>query len=98
MQGYDSYKVEADIELGGTEQLYTLLLARDIQQHFGQPPQTCITVPILRGLDGNRRMGKSLNNYIGVSEDSYEIFAKTMSIPDTLLSDWTSRLGYCREG
>ena len=82
MQGHDSVEIRADIELGGSEQLFSLMVARDLQKDAGQEPQICITLPILRGTDGVRRMGKSLGNYIGVGEPAYEVFAKVMSIPD----------------
>ena len=88
MQGQDSVEIRADVELGGSEQLFNLMRGRDLQQDAGQEPQICITLPILRGLDGVRRMGKSLGNYVGVGEPAYEQFAKTMSIPDTLLREW----------
>jgi len=88
MQGHDSVEVRADIELGGSEQLYNLMVGRDLQRDAEQEPQVCITVPILRGLDGTRRMGKSLGNYIGVGEPANEQFGKTMSIPDTLMKEW----------
>jgi tyrosyl-tRNA synthetase len=94
MQGWDSVEIRADVELGGTEQLFSLLVARDLQQSEGQPPQVAMTMPILVGTDGKRRMGKSLGNYIGVAEDAVTQFAKVMSIPDepmrqyfTLLTD-----------
>jgi tyrosyl-tRNA synthetase len=82
MQGHDSVEIRADVELGGTEQLYNLMVGRDLQQTAGQEPQICLTMPILRGLDGCRKMGKSLNNYIGVGESAKDMFFKTMSIPD----------------
>src|SRR5262249_18503272 len=85
MQGQDSVEIRADIELGGGEQLFNLMRGRDLQADAGQEPQICITLPILRGLDGVRRMGKSLGNYIGVGMPAQEQFDKTMSIPDTLL-------------
>jgi tyrosyl-tRNA synthetase len=88
MQGYDSVEIHADVEMGGSEQLFNLMRGRDLQTDAGQEPQICVTLPILRGLDGVRRMGKSLGNYIGVGEPAYEQFAKTMSIPDTLLREW----------
>jgi len=88
MQGHDSVEVRADVELGGSEQLFSLMVGRDLQRDAGQEPQICLTLPILRGLDGERRMGKSLGNYIGVGEPAYEQFAKTMSIPDTLMREW----------
>src|SRR5438067_6794014 len=85
MQGHDSVEIQADIELGGSEQLFSLMVARDLQRDAGQEPQVCITLPILRGLDGVRRMGKSLGNYIGVGESAYDMFAKVMSVPDELM-------------
>ena len=88
MQGQDSVEIKADVELGGSEQLFNLMRGRDLQQDAGQEPQICITLPILRGLDGVRRMGKSLGNYIGVGETAYEQFAKTMSVPDALMREW----------
>lgn len=88
MQGYDSVAIQADVELGGSEQLYNLMVGRNLQADAGQPGQVCLTLPILRGLDGQRRMGKSLGNYVGVGEPAYEQFAKTMSIPDELMREW----------
>ena len=88
MQGQDSVEIKADIELGGSEQLFSLMVGRDLQRDAGQEPQICITLPILRGLDGTRRMGKSLGNYVGVGEPAYEMFAKIMSIPDDLMKEW----------
>src|SRR5262249_32780979 len=88
MQGRDSVEIRADIELGGSEQLFSLMVGRDLQRDAGQEPQICITLPILCGLDGVRRMGKSLNNYIGVGEPAQVQFDKTMSIPDSLMSQW----------
>jgi len=88
MQGHDSVEIKADVELGGSEQLFSLMVGRKLQEDAGQEPQICVTLPILRGLDGQRRMGKSLGNYIGVGESAYDQFAKTMSIPDDLMRDW----------
>jgi tyrosyl-tRNA synthetase len=88
MQGQDSVEIKADVELGGSEQLFNLMVGRKLQEDAGQEPQICISMPILRGLDGVRRMGKSLGNYIGVGESAYEQFAKTMSVPDDLLREW----------
>ena len=82
MQGQDTVEIKADVELGGSEQLFNLMVGRDLQEDAGQEPQICLTLPILRGLDGDRRMGKSLGNYVGVGEPANEQFAKTMSIPD----------------
>ena len=94
MQGWDSVEIKADVELGGTEQLFSLLVARDLQQSEEQEPQVAMTMPILVGTDGTRRMGKSLGNYIGVAEGAESQFGKIMSIPDepmrqyfTLLTD-----------
>ncbi len=83
MQGRDSVEVRADVELGGSEQLYNLMVGRHLQADAGQEPQVCITMPILKGLDGVKKMGKSLGNYIGVGESADEQFGKTLSIPDT---------------
>jgi tyrosyl-tRNA synthetase len=88
MQGQDSVEIHADVELGGSEQLFSLMVGRNLQTDAGQHPQVCVTLPILRGLDGARRMGKSLGNYIGVGESAYDMFAKVMSIPDELLTEW----------
>lgn len=88
MQGQDSVEIKADIELGGSEQLFNLMVGRKLQEDAGQPPQICLTMPILLGTDGARRMGKSLGNYIGVGESAYDQFAKTMSIPDSLMRQW----------
>ena len=92
MQGHDSVEVRADVELGGSEQLFSLMAARDLQKNAGQEPQVCITLPILRGLDGVKRMGKSLGNYVGVGDSSYDQFAKIMSIPDELMKEWFALL------
>lgn len=88
MQGHDSVAIRADVELGGSEQLFSLMVARELQKDDGQEPQIAMTLPILRGLDGDRRMGKSLGNYIGVAESAYDQFAKAMSIPDALMKEW----------
>jgi tyrosyl-tRNA synthetase len=85
LQGYDSVEVRADVELGGTDQKFNLLLARDIQRAFGVPEQAVLTMPILPGTDGERRMSKSLGNYIGVSEPPAEVYGKTLSIPDSAI-------------
>lgn len=85
LQAYDSVAVRSDVEIGGTDQKFNLLLGRDIQTAFGQSPQAVLTMPILPGVDGVRRMGKSLGNHIGVTEPSEEIFGKTMSIPDEVM-------------
>jgi tyrosyl-tRNA synthetase len=88
MQGHDSVEVRADVELGGTEQLFNLMVGRDLQRAAGQEPQICLTVPILIGLDGVKKMGKSVGNYVGVGEPANAQFAKVMSIPDELMSYW----------
>ena len=88
MQGHDSVEIHADIELGGSEQLFNLMMGRRLQEAAGQEPQVCITLPILRGTDGERRMGKSLMNYVGVGESAKEQFGKTMSIPDHSMQEW----------
>jgi tyrosyl-tRNA synthetase len=85
LQAYDSVAVQSDVELGGTDQKFNLLLGRDIQTAYGQKPQAVLTMPILPGVDGVRRMGKSLGNHIGVTEPPEEIFGKTMSIPDEVM-------------
>ncbi len=92
MQGHDSVAIHADIELGGSEQLFNLMVGRRLQEEAGQEPQVCLTLPILRGLDGERRMGKSLGNYVGVGDSAYDQFAKTMSIPDALMREWLTLL------
>src|SRR3954452_20882343 len=88
MQGYDSVAVRSDVELGGTNQKFNLLLARDIQRAYGVPEQVALTMPILAGLDGERKMSKSLGNHIGVSEPAEEIYGKTLSLPDTARAGW----------
>jgi tyrosyl-tRNA synthetase len=85
MQGYDSVALEADIELGGTDQKFNLLVGRNLQREYGQEPQVALMMPIMEGTDGIQKMSKSLGNYIGVNEDPNEIFGKTMSIPDHLI-------------
>jgi len=85
MQGYDSVAVRADIECGGTDQKFNLLMGRHLQPEFGQEPQVAITMPILEGLDGVNKMSKSLGNYIGISEPPQDIYGKAMSIPDELM-------------
>ena len=92
LQGYDSVAVQADVELGGTDQKFNLLLGRDLQRAFGQPEQVILTLPLLTGTDGERKMSKSLRNYIGVTEPPEEIYGKTLSIPDSSLATWYSLL------
>lgn len=88
MQGWDSVQVRADIEIGGTEQLFNMNMGRDLQRIKQMPPQCVVTVPILRGTDGKRRMGKSLDNYVGISEPPFEMYSKIMSIPDAIVDEW----------
>ena len=85
MQGYDSVALKADVELGGTDQTFNLLAGRTLQKAYGQVPQDIVTVPILEGLDGKLKMGKSTNNYIGVGEAPNQMYGKVMSIPDSLI-------------
>ncbi len=92
LQGYDSVAVRADVELGGTDQKFNLLLGRDIQRAFGQPQQVILTLPLLVGLDGLRKMSKSFGNYIGVTETPEEMYGKTLSIPDASIGSWISLL------
>ena len=92
LQGYDSVAVRADVELGGTDQKFNLLLGRDIQRAYGQPEQVVLTVPLLTGTDGVRKMSKSFDNYIGVTDSPEEMYGRTLSIPDTSLPDWYSLL------
>jgi tyrosyl-tRNA synthetase len=88
LQGYDSVAVEADLELGGTDQKFNLLFGRDIQAAYGQPPQSILTMPILVGTDGVQKMSKSLGNYVGVSDPPEEMFGRLMSIPDEAMDDY----------
>lgn len=88
MQGYDSVAVRADVELGGTDQKFNLLLGRDIQRAYGQDEQVIMTMPLLTGTDGERKMSKSFGNYIGVTEPPDEMYGKTLSIPDPSLASW----------
>lgn len=84
-QGYDSVAIQADVELGGTDQKFNLLVGRELQKHYGQPPQCVLTMPLLEGLDGVNKMSKSLGNYVGIDEAPREIFGKLMSISDDLM-------------
>lgn len=88
VQGYDSVALEADVELGGTDQLFNLLVGRDLMREYGQEPQVILTVPLLVGIDGVDKMSKSLSNAIGLEDPPQEIFGRTMSIPDSLMWDW----------
>jgi tyrosyl-tRNA synthetase len=87
-QGYDSVAVEADIELGGSDQLWNLMMGRVVQQRFGMEPQVALTVPLLVGTDGAKKMSQSLGNYIGVEDEPSEMFGKTMSLPDETMEHW----------
>lgn len=86
MQGYDSVAIEADVELGGTDQRFNLLVGRDLQREYGQKPQVVMMMPILEGLDGVKKMSKSLGNYIGINDKPTDMYGKVMSIPDNLIS------------
>ena len=88
MQGYDSVELEVDVEMGGTDQKFNLLVGRDLQKNVGQSPQTIITLPLLEGLDGVKKMSKTEENYIGITEKADDIFGKTMSIPDEIMMKW----------
>jgi tyrosyl-tRNA synthetase len=92
MQAYDSVAIEADIEIGGTDQLYNLLTGRDVMAHYGLDPQVVMTYPLLVGLDGEEKMSKSRGNYVGIDELPEEMFGKTMSIPDSALPQWWEML------
>jgi tyrosyl-tRNA synthetase len=92
LQGYDSVCVEADVELGGTDQTFNLLMGRSIQQAYGQAPQVVLTVPLLTGIDGVQKMSKSYGNHIGVTEPPAEMYGKTLRIPDELIPQWYSLL------
>jgi tyrosyl-tRNA synthetase len=88
MQAYDSVAIDADVEIGGTDQLYNLLTGRDVMERYGKPAQLVVTYPLLVGLDGVEKMSKSRGNYIGIEEPPEEMFGKTMSIPDEALPQW----------
>jgi tyrosyl-tRNA synthetase len=92
LQGYDSVAVRADVELGGSDQKFNLLLGRDIQRAYGQPEQVILTVPLLTGTDGEHKMSKSYDNYVGVTDSPEQIYGKTLSIPDASLPGWYSLL------
>lgn len=94
IQANDSIALEADIELGGTDQKFNLLVGRDLQRAFGQEPQVVLTVPILEGLDGKNKMSKSLDNYVGIDEEPNEMFGKIMSISDDLMWRWFDLLSF----
>ena len=94
IQAYDSIALNADVEMGGTDQKFNLLVGRELQRAFDQEPQVCITLPILEGLDGTNKMSKSLNNYVGINEDPDEMFGKIMSISDDLMWRWFELLSF----
>ncbi|WP_310383634.1 tyrosine--tRNA ligase [Roseateles sp.] len=97
MQGYDSVALKSDIELGGTDQKFNLLMGRHLQQEYGQEPQCILTMPLLEGLDGVEKMSKSKNNYIGISEPATQMFAKVLSISDVLMWKWFALLSFKSE-
>ena len=97
MQGYDSVALKSDIELGGTDQKFNLLMGRHLQQEYGQEPQCILTMPLLEGLDGVEKMSKSKNNYIGITEDANTMFAKVLSISDELMWRWYTLLSFKSE-
>lgn len=88
LQGFDSVKIEADIEMGGTDQLFNCTMGRQLQESFGMEPQVVLCMPLLKGIDGKEKMSKSLNNFIGLTEEPNEMFGKTMSIPDSLIPEF----------
>src|SRR3954468_9934567 len=88
LQGYDSVAIDADVEIGGTDQTFNLMMGRDIQRAFGKPEQAVLTLPLLVGTDGTEKMSKSLNNYVGVTDPPEDMYGKTMRIPDELLGQW----------
>ncbi len=94
VQGYDSVALKADVELGGTDQKFNLLMGRGLQEHHGQPPQIVLTMPLLEGLDGVNKMSKSLGNYIGIAEPAIDIVSKTMKIGDALMWKWIDLLSF----
>ena len=89
---YDSVELKADVEMGGTDQKFNLLTGRTLMERYGLEPQVCLTMPMLRGLDGARKMSKSYDNYIGIADSPEDMYGKTMSIPDTLLEEWITLL------
>ncbi|MDP1565397.1 MAG: tyrosine--tRNA ligase, partial [Polaromonas sp.] len=97
MQGYDSVALKSDLELGGTDQKFNLLMGRHLQAEYGQEPQCILTMPLLEGLDGVEKMSKSKNNYIGISEDANTMFAKVLSISDVLMWKWFTLLSFKSE-
>ncbi|MEC5212697.1 tyrosyl-tRNA synthetase [Polaromonas sp. CG_9.5] len=97
LQGYDSVALKSDLELGGTDQKFNLLMGRHLQQEYGQEPQCILTMPLLEGLDGIEKMSKSKNNYIGISEDANSMFAKVLSVSDVLMWKWYTLLSFQSE-
>ena len=97
VQGYDSVALNADVECGGTDQKFNLLVGRELQRAYDQEPQVVLTVPILEGLDGTNKMSKSLNNFIGIDESPEEMFGKIMSISDELMWRWFELLSFISE-
>ena len=97
MQGYDSVALQSDLELGGTDQKFNLLMGRHLQQEYGQEPQCILTMPLLEGLDGVEKMSKSKNNYIGISEEPNTMFAKVLSVSDVLMWKWYTLLSFKSE-
>ena len=97
MQGYDSVALKSDLELGGTDQKFNLLMGRHLQAEYGQEPQCILTMPLLEGLDGIEKMSKSKNNYIGISEDANSMFAKVLSVSDVLMWKWYTLLSFRSE-
>ena len=97
MQGYDSVALKADLELGGTDQKFNLLMGRHLQQEYGQEPQCVLTMPLLVGLDGVDKMSKSKNNYVGITEDANTMYAKILSISDDLMWNWFTLLSFRSE-
>lgn len=90
LQGYDSYAVHADVELGGTDQTFNMLMGRFVQQHYNQQPQAVMTMPLIPGLDGTQKMSKSLGNYIGITDAPNDMYGKVMSVPDNLMELYTN--------
>jgi tyrosyl-tRNA synthetase len=97
LQGYDSVALNSDLELGGTDQKFNLLMGRHLQAEYGQEPQCVLTMPLLEGLDGIEKMSKSKNNYIGISEEANTMFAKVLSISDVLMWRWFTLLSFKSE-
>ena len=95
IQGYDSVALKADVELGGTDQKFNLLMGRELQKHYGQTPQVVMTTPLIEGLDGVKKMSKSLNNYIGINESPDDMFGKLMSVSDDLMWRYIDLLSFC---